>query len=181
MAQTTTTTTGVVARPVPAAAIGRPPSSLWKDAWQRLRRNRAAVASLVFIVLLVLVAIFADVLAPYNYAAQDVTNANKAPTWQHLMGTDELGRDELTRLMRGARISLAVALMAQALILLIGVPVGAIAGYFGDRVDTLLMRFVDVMYSFPDLLLIIIVMSALRAATSQRNAGPIISFLGQAD
>jgi len=133
MAQTSTTSTGVVVRPAPTAAVGRPPSSLWKDAWRRLRRNRAAVAGLVFIGLLVLVAIFADAIAPYRYAAQDVTNANKAPTLAHLMGTDELGRDVLTRLMRGARISLAVALMAQALILLIGVPVGALAGYFGNR------------------------------------------------
>ncbi len=180
MAQTTTTT-GAVARPAPAAVVERPSASLWRDAWRRLRRNRGALAGLGFVLFLIFVAIFADVLAPYSYTAQNVTIANQGPSTAHWMGTDQLGRDQLTRLMRGARISLSVAVTAQLLIILIGVPVGAIAGYFGGRVDTLLMRFVDVMYSFPDLLLIIIVMTALRAATAQKDAGPIISLLAQAD
>ena len=165
---------GAVARPLAAPEQGRPTSSLWSDAWRRLRRNRAALAGLAFIIFLFFVAIFADALAPYSYTAQDTKIANQGPSAAHWFGTDELGRDLLTRLMRGARISLAVGVIVQLLIIMIGVPVGAVAGYFGGRVDNLLMRFVDVMYSFPDLLLIIIVMTALRAATTQPDvSGPV--------
>jgi oligopeptide transport system permease protein len=173
MAQSTAAA-GADARPVAAPELSRPTSSLWSDAWRRLRRNRAALAGLAFIVFLFFVAIFADVIAPYSYTAQDTNIANQGPSAAHWFGTDELGRDLLTRLMRGARISLAVGVIVQLLIVMIGVPVGAVAGYFGGRVDNLVMRFVDVLYGYPDLLLIIIVMTALRAATTQPNvSGPL--------
>jgi oligopeptide transport system permease protein len=178
----TSTSAGALSASAPlVAAVSRPSSSLWQDAWRRLRRNRAALAGLTFIVFLFLIAIFADAIAPYDYTAQNTKIANQGPSAAHWFGTDELGRDLLTRLMRGARISLAVGIIVQALILVLGVPIGAIAGYFGGKVDNLLMRFVDVMYSFPDLLLIIIVMTTLRAATSRDDAGPILTFLGNAD
>jgi|SRR5579875_659600 len=137
---------------------------LWREAWRRLRRNRAALAGLVFLALVALGALGADLLAPYPYWQQDLAAVRQGPSPQHWLGTDELGRDVLSRLLYGARISLAVGLIVQLLIVLIGVPVGALAGYYGGWLDTLLMRAVDVLYSLPDLLLVIVVMSTVRAA-----------------
>src|SRR5579884_2709582 len=159
----------------PSAAVLRRPAALstersaagrglWRDAWRRLCRNRAALAGLGFIVLVALCAVLADVLAPYPFWQQDLTVVRQPPSPQHWLGTDELGRDILSRLLYGARISLAVGLIVQLLIVLIGVPVGALAGYYGGWLDTLLMRAVDVLYSLPDLLLVIVVMSTVRAA-----------------
>jgi oligopeptide transport system permease protein len=145
----------------PQALAGR---GLWRDAWRRLCRNRAALAGLSVIVLVTLCAVLADVLAPYPFWQQDLTVVRQPPSPQHWLGTDELGRDILSRLLYGARISLAVGLVVQALILLVGVPIGALAGYFGGWLDTLLMRAVDVLYSIPDLLLVIVVMTTVRAA-----------------
>ena len=150
---------------------GRRPSGPWLDAWRRLARNRMAVAGLAVIVVLSLVALLADVLAPYPFAYQNTSIARQGPSAAHWLGTDELGRDMLSRLMHGARISLAVGIVAQVLILLIGVPIGAAAGYFGRWVDTLLSRTIDVMYSFPDLLLIIIVTTSLKAAMKAESGG----------
>ena len=173
--------------PRPSAAApeialpGRGPTSLWADAWRRLLRNRAAVVGMCFIGLMLFVAIFADLLAPYPYWQQDITNQFQPPSREHLFGTDHLGRDVLSRLIYGARVSMAVGFIVQGIIVLIGVPVGAIAGYFGGKIDQLLMRFVDVMYSFPDLLLIIIVMTALRAATGQENISGVLWLMARAD
>jgi ABC-type dipeptide/oligopeptide/nickel transport system permease subunit len=118
-----------------------------------------------------LAALFADQLAPYPFTLQDTTIARQGPSAAHWFGTDELGRDLLSRLLHGARISLSVGIVAQALILLIGVPIGAAAGYFGGWIDTLLSRLIDVMYSFPDLLLIIIVSTSLKAAFRTDSGG----------
>ena len=149
------------------------PRGPWLTAWRRLARNPLALAGLVVIAALTLIALLADLLAPYPFAYQDTTIARQGPSSAHWLGTDELGRDMLSRVMHGARISLTVGVVAQALILLIGVPVGAAAGYFGGWVDTLLSRTIDVMYSFPDLLLIIVVMTSLRAALRSDSAGVI--------
>src|SRR3954454_552640 len=143
----------------------------WRLAWRRLAQSRLALFGLAVLALLLLTAIFAEVVAPYPYAAQNVASARQGPSAAHWLGTDELGRDMLSRLIYGARVSLAVAIVAQLVILLIGVPVGAAAGYFGGWVDTLLSRAVDVLYSFPDLLLIIIVVTSLRAALRTDSAG----------
>ncbi len=175
MASNVTTSTGVLsatATATPRAATGR---GLWRDAWQRLRRNRAALAGLAFILLVAAGAVLAGVLAPYPYWQQDISVVRQPPTPQHWLGTDELGRDILSRLLYGARISLAVGLIVQALILLIGVPVGALAGYYGGWLDVLLMRAVDVLYSIPDLLLVIVVMTTVRAALST-GSGPLAAF-----
>src|SRR5919198_3540445 len=115
-------------------------------------------------VVLAACALLADALAPYPFWQQDLAVVRQPPSPQHWLGTDELGRDMLSRLLYGARISLAVGLVVQALILLVGVPIGALAGYFGGWLDTLLMRAVDVLYSIPDLLLVIVVMTTVRAA-----------------
>ena len=142
-----------------AVPTARPHHSLWGDAFIRLRRNKLALAGGAFVLLLTLAAIFAPLLTPYRFDQQNYDAIMQAPGAGHLLGTDELGRDVFSRLIYGARTSLAVGVFTQIIVLAIGLPIGAIAGYSGGRVDNLLMRFVDVMYAFPDLLLIILLRS----------------------
>ncbi|HEX3176975.1 MAG TPA: ABC transporter permease [Methylomirabilota bacterium] len=153
--------------PAPAADAARraatTSSSLWRDAWRRLLRNKLAVAGGVVVIALVLVALGADVLAPYSYTKTNFGRLNESPTRDYPLGTDQLGRDMLSRMVYGARVSMLVGLGAQLLIVAIGVPIGALAGWAGGRVDTLLTRFIDVMYAFPRLLFVILVMSMLGA------------------
>lgn len=138
-------------------------TSLWRDGLRRLLRNRLAMAGGVVIVLLCLVAIFADVLAPLPYTKTNFARLNEAPSHDYPLGTDQLGRDLLSRMIYGARVSMLVGLGAQVIVVLIGVPIGALGGYLGGRVDLVLTRFVDVMYAFPRLLFVILVMSMLGA------------------
>lgn len=137
----------------------RPHHSLWGDAFIRLRRNKLALAGGAFILILTLAAVFAPLLTPFRFDQQNYDAIMQGPGAGHLLGTDELGRDVFTRLIYGARTSLAVGVFTQIIVLAIGLPIGAIAGYSGGRVDNLLMRFVDVMYAFPDILLIILLRS----------------------
>jgi len=130
--------------------------SLWVDTLYRLTRNRLALIGGICILLMVVVAIFAPLIAPYSPSEQNLDDILESPSMSHLMGTDNLGRDIFSRLVYGARISLAVGIFTQLIVLSIGLPVGAIAGLFGSRVDNILMRITDVMYAFPDLLLIIL-------------------------
>jgi ABC-type dipeptide/oligopeptide/nickel transport system permease subunit len=166
----TPTRTPAVARPpaapvVPGAALGpaqpRASRGLWRDAWRRLKRNKLAMAGLVFIILMVLVAVFANVLAPYDPNRLFPGTSYAKPSPEHLMGTDDVGRDVFSRLVYGARTSLSVAIFVQLLILVIGSLVGGVAGYYGGRVDNLLMRFTDVFFAFPDLLFVIVITAAL--------------------
>ncbi|MCI0547698.1 MAG: ABC transporter permease [Candidatus Rokubacteria bacterium] len=150
---------GALALPRPAARG----SSLWGDAWRRLLRNKLAVAGGITVLLLCLVAIFADVIAPQPYTKADFGAIYQFPSREHLLGTDQLGRDVLSRMIYGARVSMLVGLGAQVIVVLIGVPIGLLSGYLGGRVDLFLTRFVDVMYAFPRLLFVILVMSMLGA------------------
>jgi ABC-type dipeptide/oligopeptide/nickel transport system permease subunit len=136
---------------------------LGRDALRRLARNRLALAGGVVVILLCLLALLADVLAPYPYQKTNFGRLTEGPSRDHPLGTDHLGRDLLSRLIHGARISMLVGLGAQVIIVLIGVPIGAVAGYLGGRVDLLLTRFIDVMYAFPRLLFVILIMSMLGA------------------
>jgi oligopeptide transport system permease protein len=152
----TETLRGGIAKP-------RPSASLWRDAFGRLRKNKLAMVGLVLVGFVGFIAIFGSILAPYNYQDQDLTAvvANKGQplpplTGGHILGTDQIGRDLLSRLMDGARISMSVAIVVQIVVICIGVPIGAMAGWFGGRTDNILMRFTDVMYAFPDLLFIIL-------------------------
>jgi ABC-type dipeptide/oligopeptide/nickel transport system permease subunit len=138
-------------------------TSLTRDALRRLRRNKLAMAGLVVIILLGLVAIFADLLAPYPYTKTNFGRLNEPPSRDYPLGTDQIGRDLLSRMIYGARVSMLVGLGAQIIVVSIGVPVGALSGYIGGRTDLLLTRFVDVMYAFPRLLFVILVMSMLGA------------------
>lgn len=142
----------------PAGSSG---SGLWGLAFRRLKRNRLAVAGLAVIALFATLALLAPLLAPFDPSQQDLRATFESPGWPHLMGTDNLGRDWFSRLLYGARISLAVGVFTQLIILAIGMPIGLISGYRGGAADSLLMRFTDLMYAFPDLLLVILLRSVL--------------------
>jgi len=116
-------------------------SSLSRDALRRLRKNRLAMAGLMVVVVLLLLAIFADVLAPYPYTKVNFGRLNEAPSRDYPLGTDQIGRDLLSRMIYGARVSMLVGLGAQVIVVLIGVPIGALSGYVGGRTDLLLTRF----------------------------------------
>src|SRR6266571_261971 len=138
-------------------------TSLTRDALRRLLKNRLAMAGLVVVIFLGLLAIFADALAPYPYTKTNFGRLNEAPTRDYPLGTDQLGRDLLSRMIYGARVSMLVGLGAQLIVVSIGVPIGALSGYVGGRTDLFLTRFIDVMYAFPRLLFVILVMSMLGA------------------
>lgn len=144
-----------------AAESARPHHTLWGDALVRLRRNRLAVVGAIIIISIALAAIIVPLVSPYEFDQQNLNVVLEGPSHAHLLGTDGLGRDVFTRLFYGARTSLAVGVFAQLIVLAIGLPIGALAGYAGGRVDNLLMRFVDVVYAFPDLLLIILIRAIL--------------------
>jgi len=135
----------------------------WADAWRRLLRNPVALASMGFLALLAAAAVIAPLWLPHSYERQDLLALYAPPSGAHWLGTDHLGRDLLSRLMVGARISLTVGLVAEFIIISVGTVMGSAAGYLGGWVDTLIMRVVDALYAFPDLLLIIIVMSYVKA------------------
>lgn len=147
----------------------RQAAGLWSDAFGRLIKNRLAILGLVLVTLFLLAGVLGPVLAPWPYQVQDLqavfANGNRPlPPFSpnHFLGTDSLGRDLFSRLLDGARISVSVAFVVQIVILLIGVPVGALAGWFGGRLDNFLMRVTDVIYAFPDLLFIILLSVAFR-------------------
>lgn len=133
-------------------------SSLWQDAIRRLIQNRAAMIGGITILLLIVLAIFAPWIAPYSYSYQNLDIGASPPSVEHLLGTDVLGRDLLSRLLYGARISLLVGFVATGVALVIGVSWGIIAGYFGGRIDSVMMRIVDVLYGLPFIIFIILLM-----------------------
>jgi oligopeptide transport system permease protein len=137
--------------------------SLWQDAWRRLLRNRLAVLGGLLILGLGFLALFADYLAPYHYTKANFLHAYEFPNSDFPLGTDPLGRDMLSRIIYGARVSMLVGFVAQFIVVTIGVPIGAISAYYGGKVDLAIMRFVDVMYAFPRLLFVILIMSMLGA------------------
>jgi oligopeptide transport system permease protein len=149
------------------------PRSLWGDALRRLMRNRASVAGAVVIILYILVAIFAPLLAPKNPVEQTARNSMRPPVWvtenpqrqpnpENILGTDNNGRDILSRLLYATRVSLIVGVVPQFVILALGVSIGLIAGFAGGWLDNLLMRFTEIIASFPDLLFIITLTVAFR-------------------
>ncbi len=145
-----------------AAGPVRPPTTYWQDAWRRLRGNRLAMAGLVVIVFIALLAAFGPLFSPYSYSDQVLADANQPPSGAHWFGTDNLGRDLLTRVLYGARISLSIGIVASLLNLTIGVVYGGIAGYCGGRTDSVMMRIVDIMYGIPLLLYVILLMVVLK-------------------
>jgi len=157
-------------RSIELNALARRQRSLWQDAWLRLRRNRAAMVGLVVVVVACLLALFADVIAPHDPLDVNAAKSMREPPWgdpkymdpSHPLGTDWLGRDILSRLVHSARISIVIGFVPAAIVFSIGVTVGLLAGFKGGKTDNLLMRFTDVIYAFPDLIFLIVVMTSLR-------------------
>lgn len=152
-------TTGDALRQGGSLRNKRRQATLWGDAWHRLLKNKLAIVGLVIVVLLSLIALFAPILAREPIDSQNYDSLYHAPSAAYPMGADQLGRDILSRVIWGARVSLLVGVVAQFIVLAIGVPIGAIAGFFGGKIDLVLMRFVDVMYAFPTLLFVVLLMS----------------------
>jgi len=171
--------------------------NLWKEALGRLRRNRAAVAGGIIIILLVLTAIFAEQIAPYSYDEQSLANANAVPEWivkvfpsmkpyavinnAYPLGADALGRDLFSRIVYGTRVSLAVAFIGPIIALFIGVIYGSVSGFFSGGLDNIMMRIVDVLYAFPGLLFIILLMAFFRTTIAHPPEGSFSYYIGQLD
>jgi ABC-type dipeptide/oligopeptide/nickel transport system permease subunit len=166
------------------------PANLWLDAWNRLIRNRAAVLGGIVVILLILTAILAPVIAPYHYAKGDSSEAYTVPNWligllpgnisayaktssKFLLGSDYLGRDMLSRLIYGTRVSLPVGFMGAFTALIIGLVYGCISGYYGGKVDNIMMRIVDIMYAFPTMLLIILMMAFFKSTFAKVEPGTV--------
>jgi oligopeptide transport system permease protein len=133
-------------------------TSLWKDAWIRLRKNKMAVFGLGVLVVFITIALLTPWIAPYGYETQNLGLGASPPSAEHWLGTDIFGRDLMTMIMYGGRISLAVGFVATAVALIIGVTWGAIAGYAGGRVDAVMMRLVDILYALPFMIFIVLLM-----------------------
>jgi oligopeptide transport system permease protein len=165
-------------------------ANLWLDAWRRLIRNRAALMGGIIVLLLFLVMFLAPVIAPYHYTQGDSAEAYTVPRWlvgwmpgnmedyaqigtKFLFGSDYLGRDILSRLIYGTRVSIPVGFIGAFTALVIGLVYGCISGYFGGKLDTVMMAFVDMMYGFPTLLLIILMMAFFKPTFSEVKPGTL--------
>lgn len=133
-----------------------PAQSYWGLAWHRFRKHRVAMAGGIVVLLFISAAIFAPILTPYEFDQIDLYKRKQPPSWPHPMGTDELGHDVLTRLLHAGRISLTVGFSAAIASAVFGTLVGALSGFYGGRLDNVLMRFTDIMFSLPDLPILII-------------------------
>ena len=141
-----------------AEEIARPSTTYWRDVWQRFRRDRLAMIGLAVILVMALMCIVIPMVSPYTYDGTDYLNMNSPPTWTHICGTDQMGRDQFIRIMYGARISLTIGFVAAAINFAIGVVYGGLSGYIGGRLDMILMRIVDILSSLPSLLYIVLIM-----------------------
>jgi oligopeptide transport system permease protein len=146
---------------VSSDAITHPGMSLWHDAWRRFKKNYLAMLGLVVLSLLVLFSFAGPMFSYFNFFTNDLDNLFASPSWIHPFGTDDLGRDIMTRIMYGGRISLEIGFVSVMINLVLGVSYGGISGYFGGRVDNIMMRFIDIIYSVPDLLYVILLMVVL--------------------
>lgn len=171
--------------------------SLWQDALRRLMRNRAAVLGGVLIIILILSAIFANLIALKSFDVQVLPDRDKVPEWllsvfptmkpyakvsaDYPLGADYVGRDLFSRIVYGSRVSLAVAFVGPLISLIVGVVYGSISGYFGGRVDNIMMRLVDVLYAFPSLLFIILLMAFFRSTISDIEPGTFAHVLSSLD
>jgi peptide/nickel transport system permease protein len=134
--------------------------------WKRIKNNRMAATGLAVILVIVVLAVGAPLIAPYDSSAIDVDNTLSAPNWAHPLGTDELGRDILSRMIWGSRVSLKVGFVAVGIAISIGIFIGALAGFYGGTIDAILMRFVDMMLCFPTFFLILAVIAIVEPSIS---------------
>lgn len=158
--------------------------SYWQDAWRRLKKNKVAMVSLVIVILLILFAFIGPLFFENDYTTQVRGDENIDPSWDYPFGTDNLGRDLLVRTMFGTRISLIVGIAASLIVLVIGSIYGAISGYFGGRVDDVMMRLVELIYSIPEILVVLLLSTALKPGlqewfnTSDTAIAKVLSTLG---
>ncbi len=154
-----------MANTAPSVGLLRPArrTSSTAQFWYRFARNRWAVVALIFIVLQIMAGVFARYIAPYDPYFSDYSAVYQAPNAKHLLGSDDLGRDMLSRIIYGTRVSYTVGVVSQVLIVMIGLPLGAVAGLVGGWLDYVLMRVIDVLSSIPALLLSILLLVALGA------------------
>lgn len=160
-------------------SISRPNLSYWQDAWRRIRKNKVAYGSLILIAVYVLLAVFAPVFSPYDFAKQDASLINAPMSLKHWFGADSLGRDLFVRLWKGARVSLSIGFAAALLNAIIGTFIGGVSGYCGGRIDMFIMRLVDVLYGIPNLIVTILIMVIIgRGVTSLILAMIIVGWIG---
>ncbi len=138
--------------------LTRPSISFWRDVWRRLFKNKVAMTGLVIILAIALSSLIIPELSSYSYSQQNLRNINAAPSSQHWFGTDSLGRDLWVRIWVGARVSLAVGIFGSIIPSLIGVVIGGISGYFGGKVDMIIMRLIDIIICIPQMIYIILIM-----------------------
>ena len=159
-----------------AEKIAYESSTYLQDAWKRFKQNKLALIGLIFLLIMLVLSIIVPIISPYTYDGQDLNLQHAGSSLQHLMGTDKFGRDMLVRIMCGGRISLAVGFAAAAISLVVGVVYGAISGYLGGKVDMVMMRIVDAMYSIPDMLYVIMVVVAMGANFVSIMIGVCLTF-----
>lgn len=165
----------------PTERIARPARSYGQDAWRRFRKNKLAIAGLIILLVVTLFAIFGPMFSPYTYDGQNFAEGNQGPSAQHWFGTDKFGRDLFVRCMYGARISLAIGFVAALINMFIGSIYGGISGYFGGKVDLVMMRIVEIIYGIPQMCYVILIMLLLdRSATSIVLAMCVTYWMGTA-
>jgi oligopeptide transport system permease protein len=153
----------------------RPSLTYWADSWRRIRKNKVAMVSLVAIVIIVLAAIIGPLVIPYSYSDQLRGQESLWPSLKHPFGTDSLGRDMLVRILYGARISLSVGFVACFINLTIGILYGGISGFIGGKIDNLMMRLVDIIYSIPTMLYVILLSVTFRDSFKQLFEAPLLA------
>ncbi|MDF9824591.1 oligopeptide transport system permease protein [Breznakia sp. PF5-3] len=164
-----------------AEKIAYESKTYFADAWSRFKQNKLALVGLTFLVIMILACIFIPMISSYSFDEGDKLAKNLAPSMAHFMGTDKFGRDIFIRILYGGRISLSVGFIAAFISLAVGVVYGGIAGYVGGKVDMLMMRFVDMMYSIPDLLYVIMILVVLGSNLTSLLIGiSVSSWMGMA-
>jgi oligopeptide transport system permease protein len=161
--------------------LERPEVSLWKDAFRRMCKNKMAILGAIIIITLFIFAIFAPYIAPYHYTEGSLKDNYAKPGDKYLLGADFMGRDVLSRIIYGTRISLSVGIIGASTAFILGVLYGLISGYYGGKIDNIMMRIVDIMYGFPTLLLIILMMVLFKSTFAITTPGTIAAALSAID
>lgn len=159
--------------------ITRPTLSFWQDAWRRLKKNKAAIFGLCIVCIYTLLAIFAPILSSYEYSAMDTSAIDAGPSLTHWLGCDSTGRDLWVRIWMGARVSLTIGLFSATINMCVGAVVGGVCGFYGGKLDMLMMRLVDILYGIPSLIITILVMVVIgKGVTTLIIAMCIVGWIG---
>ena len=142
-------------------SISRPSLSFWQDAWRRLKKNRSAIVGLIIIVLYAVLAIFAPMFSKYTFSEMDIEAIHSLPSAAHWLGCDSTGRDQWVRIWMGARVSLSIGLISALVNMCVGAVIGGLCGYYGGKLDMIVMRIVDILYGIPSLIITILVMMVI--------------------